>query len=90
MFIQGDVRFGGVGCTIEYSVTGFGYVDFEAVSVTILYCGVYRVADAGGCGGEVADFIRKLYGRDREVVEGGGGFTVVTECKYKVCNKEVE
>ena len=55
VFGQRDIHFGGVGSTVEYSITGFGYVDFEAVIMAVLYCGVYRVADTGSCGGEIAD-----------------------------------
>ena len=72
MFGQRDIRFGGVCCTVRYSITGFGYVDFEAVIMAVLYGGVYRVADTGSCGGEIADVVRKLYGWNREVVEVGG------------------
>ena len=57
---EGDIRFGGVGGAIEYSITRFRYVDCEAVITTVLYCGVNGVADASGCGGEVVDVICKL------------------------------
>ena len=90
MVNKGDIHFGGVGSAIEYSVTGFGYVNFEAVVMAVLYGGVYGVADAGGCGGEVADIIRKLIGWNREVVEVGGGVAIGPEWKYEVCNKEVK
>ena len=68
-----NVRFGGGSSAVEDGVTRFGDIYCEAVGTTVLYGGMDGLADTCRGGGEIADVIRKLDGRDWEVVEVGGG-----------------
>ena len=60
----GDIQFGNVGGAVKYGVTGFRYINREAVGATVLNCGIDGLANAGRGGGKVADVICKLDGRD--------------------------
>ena len=83
MISDRNVKFGGGSGAVENSVTRFGDIYCEAVGTTVLNSGIDGLADACRGGGEIADVIRKLDGRDWEVVEVGG-VTIGAESKNEV------
>ena len=80
--------YGGFG-SIKYGITGLGHIDFEPISLTIVqgaFDGCSQTSE-GSC--KIADIVRKLDRRDREILDHGG-CTAGGERKNNISNKEIE